>query len=87
MVVHTFNLSTWKAEAGRSLSLRPAWSTEQVSGLPSLGSEGQKVGEDVIEQGEHVPASTSSRTCQLQPHGSGFRVKDKRNGFGLCLCS
>jgi hypothetical protein len=28
MVAHTFNPSTWEAEAGRFLSLRPAWSTE-----------------------------------------------------------
>ena len=28
MVVHAFNLSTWKAEAGAFLSSRPAWSTE-----------------------------------------------------------
>ena len=27
MVVHAFNLSTWEAEAGGFLSLRPAWST------------------------------------------------------------
>jgi hypothetical protein len=28
VVVHIFNLSTQEAEAGQSLSLRPAWSTE-----------------------------------------------------------
>ena len=28
MVAHAFNPSTWDAEAGRFLSLRPAWSTE-----------------------------------------------------------
>jgi hypothetical protein len=28
VVAHTFNPSTWEAEAGRSLSSRPAWSTE-----------------------------------------------------------
>lgn len=32
MAVHTFDLSTQKAEADRSLSLIPAWSTEQVPG-------------------------------------------------------
>jgi hypothetical protein len=36
VVVHTFNPSTQEAEAGRSLSSRPAWSTEQVSGQPGL---------------------------------------------------
>jgi hypothetical protein len=28
VVVHIFKPSTWEAEAGRFLSLRPAWSTE-----------------------------------------------------------
>ena len=28
VVVHAFNPSTWEAEAGRFLSLRPAWSTK-----------------------------------------------------------
>ena len=28
VVAHDFNPSTWEAEAGRFLSLRPAWSTE-----------------------------------------------------------
>jgi hypothetical protein len=28
-MAHTFSPSTWKEEAGRPLSLRPAWSTEQ----------------------------------------------------------
>ena len=55
---------------------------EQVPGQPSLGSEGvgkQKAGDNVIEQGGHVPAPASSRTWQLQPCGSGFRVKNRRD--------
>jgi hypothetical protein len=39
MVANAFNLSTWEAEAGRSLSSRPAWSTEQVPGQPGLHKE------------------------------------------------
>jgi hypothetical protein len=31
VVVHAFNPSTWEAEAGGFLSLRPAWSTKVVS--------------------------------------------------------
>lgn len=33
------SLSTWKAEAGRSLSLRPAQSTEGVTGQPGMHGE------------------------------------------------
>jgi hypothetical protein len=34
-----FNPNTWEAEAGRFLSLRPAWSTEWVPGQPGLYRE------------------------------------------------
>jgi hypothetical protein len=36
---HAFNLSTQEAEAGGFLSLRPAWSTEQVLEQPGLHRE------------------------------------------------
>lgn len=35
-MAHTFNLSTWEGEAGRSLSSRRAWSTNRAPGLPRL---------------------------------------------------
>jgi hypothetical protein len=38
-VAHTYNPSTWEAEAGRFLSSKPAWSTEQVPGQPGLHRE------------------------------------------------
>jgi hypothetical protein len=39
VVAHTFNPSTWEAEAGKFLSLRPAWSTKWVPGQPGLHRE------------------------------------------------
>jgi hypothetical protein len=39
MVVCAFNPSTWEAEAGGSLSLKPAWSTEIVPSQPGLHRE------------------------------------------------
>jgi hypothetical protein len=42
VVVHAFNPSTWKAEAGGFLSSRPAWSTERVPGQPGLHRETRK---------------------------------------------
>jgi hypothetical protein len=37
--MYTFNPSTWEAEAGKFLSLRPAWSTKRVPGQPELHRE------------------------------------------------
>ena len=37
--MHVFNPSTWEAEAGRTLSLRSAWSTESVPGQPEIHRE------------------------------------------------
>ena len=39
VVSHAFNPSAWEAKAGRSLSSRPAWSTELVPGQPGLQRE------------------------------------------------
>jgi hypothetical protein len=39
----------------------------------------QNVGDSIIEQEGHVPAPASSRPQQLQPCGSGFRVKNRRD--------
>ena len=39
MVAHSFNHSTWEAEAGGSLRLRPAWSTKRVPGQRGLHRE------------------------------------------------
>jgi hypothetical protein len=36
VVVCAFNPSTWETEAGGTLRLRPAWSTEQVPEQPGL---------------------------------------------------
>jgi hypothetical protein len=39
VVAHAFNPSTWDAEAGVFLNLRPAWSPEWVPGQPGLYRE------------------------------------------------
>jgi hypothetical protein len=39
VVAHAFNPSTWEAEAGGFMSLKPAWSTEWVPGQPGLHRE------------------------------------------------
>jgi hypothetical protein len=37
--MHAFSPSTWEAEAGGFLSLRPAWSTKCAPGQPGLHRE------------------------------------------------
>ena len=37
--MHPFHPSTQEAEAGASLSSRPAWSTERIPGQPGLHRE------------------------------------------------
>jgi hypothetical protein len=37
--MHTFDPSSREAEAGGSMSSKPAWSTEQVTGWPELHQE------------------------------------------------
>ena len=39
MVAHTFNPSTWEAEAAGFLNSRPAWSTKWVPEQPGLNRE------------------------------------------------
>ena len=53
-------------------------STEQVPGQPILDSEGvgkQKAGDNIVKQGDHVPAPANSNTCQPWPCGSTFRIE------------
>ena len=53
MVAHAFNPSTWEAEADGSLSLRPAWSTEQVPGQ-FRATQGNPVLENKKQQQKHL---------------------------------
>ena len=46
----TFKPSIQTGEPGRHLSLRPAWSIQQVQGQPTLDNEGKKTDEDVIDE-------------------------------------
>lgn len=75
MVVHTFDPRIQETKPFRSVQ---GQSTKQVPEQPSLGHEGvrkQKAGDNLIKQ---VQAQASIRTWQLQPCGSGFRVKIRR---------
>jgi hypothetical protein len=57
-VVHVFNPSTWEAEADTSLSLRPAWSTEQVPEQPGLHR-------DIVLKSKQASEQAVSVACPL----------------------
>ena len=57
MVTHTFSASTQEAEAGGSLSARPAWSKEQVPGQSRLHTE-----RPCLEKQQTGPKPTFKRT-------------------------
>jgi hypothetical protein len=57
VVAHAFNLSTWEAEAGGSLSSRPAWSTKWVPRQPGLHRETLFHNKQTNKQTETLPSS------------------------------
>jgi hypothetical protein len=65
-VAHTFNPSTRETEAGRFLSLRPAWSTEWVPGQPELYRE-------TLSQ-KTKKRKRKKKMSQLQPRGRNIEL-------------
>jgi hypothetical protein len=62
MVAHTFKPpSTWEAEAGRSLSSSPAWSTERQH----LGGRGRRISEFKASLVYREPALGRQRQADL----------------------
>jgi hypothetical protein len=51
--LYAFNPSTWEAEANRSLSSRPAWSTEQVLDSQGYTEKPWGLGLGLRELGNH----------------------------------
>jgi hypothetical protein len=76
VVAHAFNPSTLEAEAGRSLSSRPAWSTEWVSGQPGLHREtlSLKTNKQTNKHQNKIKKQTIKKdrqmeiVCKLNPH-------------------
>jgi hypothetical protein len=65
MVADAFNPSTREAEAGRFLSLRPAWSTQRVPGQPGLHREtlSRKTNKQTNKQDTEDLIKGSTQTC------------------------
>jgi hypothetical protein len=61
MVAHTFNLSTWEAEADGSLNSRPAWATQWVPGQPKWQSQPWNTEKSLRSEGKADQASYIQR--------------------------
>jgi hypothetical protein len=73
-VGHTFNPSTWEAEAGRFLSLRPAWSTELVPGQTGVYREtlwGRRDRSEADRKREGLSCGTIPRSVEHSSLRSG----------------
>jgi hypothetical protein len=71
VVVHTVNPSTWEAEAGGSLSLRPAWSTEDRQGYTEKqNSNSKQNNKKKQEQATVVRNVYRKKTGSLQSSGT-----------------
>jgi hypothetical protein len=83
VVVHAFNPIIQETEAARSLTLRPAWSTEQVPGqlgLHSLGVEGQGTNwsGDVAQLLEYFPDHKTVEVHVCNPRTRKVEAKESR---------
>lgn len=63
MVVYAFSPSTLEAEAGKSLSAKPAWSTKRVSGHPGATMSQKKTTPNKQTNTPH----RASLNLELQP--------------------
>ena len=80
-----FNTSTWEAEAGSSLSLRAAWSIDQVPGQPERNPvlpPPQREKESARERGNFLKVERSSTLYPQVFKPYTFLEKDS---FYLCL--
>jgi hypothetical protein len=66
VVVHAFNPRTREAEVGKSLSSRPAWSTQWVPGQPGLHRE-------------TLSRKTKNKTKQKQTNKKNPKSKNNNN--------
>ena len=67
-MVHAFNPSIWKAEAGGFLSLRPAWSTERVPGQPGQHKE------TLSQTNKQTNKKATNKQQQQQKKNLGIRL-------------
>ena len=85
-MAYTFNLSTQEAKAGRFLSLRLAWSTEWVPGLPELHSETLSWKEERdCERDCESSQWASELSCSLHGTGGGGWKKPGREYASVWL--
>ena len=68
VVAHASNPSTQEAEAGRSLSLRPAWSTRQIIEQSALLTQRNPVSKKKLKKQKLIDLVESTRSNYLSRH-------------------
>ena len=83
VVAYTFNLGIWEAGAGKSLSWRPAWSTEWVLGHPKLRKNWLMLGISVtLIHSQYLLCSLKSMRSELHTRTYYARSPSKDQRLG-----
>jgi hypothetical protein len=91
VVAHTFNPSIWEAEAGRSLSLRPAGlqSEFQDSQVYTEKPSGKNTKQNKTKQNKtkqnKTKQSKAKQSKAKQRKAKQSKTKQKKNGYSLTL--
>ena len=82
VVAHTFNPSTYEAEAEGFLSYRPAWTTERVPGQPGLY---RKALSQKTKQNQNPPNNNNNKNPKPSKNFK-TTIYLKVTGFFVCVC-
>ncbi|XP_031207261.1 5-phosphohydroxy-L-lysine phospho-lyase isoform X6 [Mastomys coucha] len=85
VVAHTFNPSTWEAEAGGFLSSRPAWSTESEANDLALRLARQYTGHQDVVVLDHAYHGHLSSLIDISPYK--FRNLDGQKEWVHVVCT
>jgi hypothetical protein len=87
VVAHTFNSSTWEAEAGRFLSSKPVWSTEWVPGQQGLHRETTPKKEEEERRRRGRGRTTTTTTTNNNSKNENKNKKNKKEQEKAAWCN